>query len=202
MKSIILASKSIDRAEILRRAKVSFEVLITNVNEDKYKKEISNPIDLVRKLAEVKALHAKEKLKNANRNLIIIAADTIVELSGEVIGKPKNEGEAFQILKKLSGKTHNLITGIAITNTQSEKIKINYDSTSVRFLDLSDEDIYGYIKTKEWEGRAGAYSIGDKASLFIKSIQGSPSNVIGLPMHKIHEILKNEFDLNLLQLID
>ncbi|MHA1150945.1 MAG: Maf family protein [Promethearchaeota archaeon] len=198
MKKIILASKSIDRGELLGRSKSRFEVLITNVNEEEYKKEFSEPLTLVKELAKAKAENARERLKQSNKEAIIIAADTIVELEGKIIGKAKNEEEAYKILKKLTGQTHNLITGIAIGETTSNRMIIDYDSTSVQFLKLTIEEIQAYIKTGEWKGRAGAYSIRDRASLFIKSVNGSPSNVIGLPMQKIFKILKEDFNLNLL----
>lgn len=199
MKKIILASKSTDRREILKRIKIPFEILITNINEQKYKTSFTNPIELVKELAKAKALYAKENLLKSKVDAVIIAADTIVECDGDIIGKANNKREAFEILKKLEGKTHNLITGIAITETNNPKILIDSDTTIVEFLDISDEDIWGYINTSEWIGRAGAYSIRDKASLFINKINGSPSNVIGLPMHKVFKIMKNEFGLNLFQ---
>ena len=199
MKKFVLASKSIDRSELFKRSKIPFEVLITNVDEKKYKSKIPDPIELIKKLAEKKVLKARKMLINENEDAIIIAADTIVELDGEVIGKATNEQQAFKILKKLAGKTHQLMTGIAITETSSSKIHVDYDSTKVKFKNLSNDEIWGYINSGEWKGRAGAYSIRDKASLFIESIEGSPSNVIGLPMHKIHEILKMSFSINLIQ---
>ena len=123
-----------------------------------------------------------------------------MELEGEIIGKAFNDEEAFNIIKKLRGKTHNLITGVAITETHKLKIIVDSDITTVEFLYLSDEDIWNYINTNEWKGRAGAYSIMDKASLFINRIIGATSNVIGLPMHKIYKILKSEFKMNLFQI--
>jgi septum formation protein len=104
------------------------------------------------------------------------------------------------MLKSLANRSHNLITGIAITSVDDTKIIIDYDTTVVTFLDLSDDDIRNYLKSEEWKGRAGAYSIRDRASLFVKEIRGSPSNVIGLPMQKIFKILKTEFNLNLFEL--
>ncbi len=199
MKKIILASKSIDRSKILKRLNISFEILDTNINESDYKDQYSDPIDLVKELAKVKALKAKELLKNEEIETIIIAADTIVEINGKIIGKAQNEIDAFQILKFLSNRSHNLITGIALTSVDDPKIIVDYDITMVTFTEVSDADIRNYIKIEEWKGRAGAYSIRDRASLFIKEIRGSPSNVIGLPMHKIFEILKSEFNLNLFE---
>jgi septum formation protein len=151
----------------------------------------------VKELAKAKLLYVKDELIKTNRHALIIAADTIVELNGVIIGKAKNPKEAYKILKTLMGKSHNLITGIAITDTDDLKVIIDHDITSVEFLTLSDAEIEKYVKTNEWKGRAGAYSINDKASLFISKINGSSSNVIGLPMHKLYEILKNEFGLNL-----
>lgn len=197
MKKIILASKSIDRSELLKKAGIPFEKIVTNIDEEKYKAKYSHGNDLVKELAKVKALFAKNKLIKSKLNALIVAADTLVILEGEIIGKAQTEEEAFKIIKKLTGRTHELITGIAITETNNPKIVIDSDTTFVQFLKLSDEEIIQYIKTDEWKGRAGAYSINDKASLFIKKINGSSSNVIGLPMHKLYKILRTEFGLNL-----
>ncbi|MFX1391126.1 MAG: Maf family protein [Promethearchaeota archaeon] len=196
MKKILLASKSIDRSNLLDHAGISFEIFVSNIDEEKYKKLFPNPIDLVKELAKAKTLFVKKKIEN-ELEAIIIGADTIVELDGEIIGKPHNEKDAFNILRKLMGKAHKLITGMAISETNNPKIIVDLDTTIVEFIQLSDMEIINYIKTNEWKGRAGAYSIMDRASLFIKKIEGSSSNVIGLPMHKLFEILKSEFNQNL-----
>ena len=198
MKNIILASGSADRREILNRIVVPFKTIITDIDEDSFKSSISDPIDLTKTLAEEKAKAAKKTLLEKKIEGIIIAADTLVELNGQIIGKPLDEKDAFRILKLLINHAHNLITGIAITETSSPTMIKDYESTKVEFLPLTDEEIRNYLKCGEWKGRAGAYSIRDRASLFIKSIEGSPSNVIGLSMHKIFEHLKQEFNLNLL----
>ena len=198
MRSIVLASKSLDRRKLFNLAKMEFEVLETNIDEEKFKSKINDPIQLVTLLAEEKLNYAKKILEQENKDAIIIAADTVVECNNEIIGKAKDENHAFEILKKLSDSTHNLITGFAITETNNPKLIVDYDITSVKFLDLSENDIREYIKSEEWKGRAGAYSIRERASLFIESVNGSISNVIGLPMQKIYVILKNEFSLNLL----
>ncbi len=200
MKKIILASKSIDRKKIFKRLNIPFETIITNIDEGYYKRIFSNPVELVKEIAKAKALKAKDLLKNKNIEAIIIAADTIVEFKGKIIGKAKNKAQAFQILKSLINRSHNLITGVAITELNDPKIVVDYDCTIVTLLDISDNEIRNYINTEEWKGRAGAYSIRDRASLFIKEIRGSPSNVIGLPMQKIFEILKKDFGLNLLDI--
>jgi septum formation protein len=197
LKKIILASKSIDRSEILKRAGVPFEKLVASIDEEKYREKFSDAENLVKELAKAKVLFARSELLKTELDAIIVAADTVVVLDAEIIGKAQNEEEAFKILKKLIGRTHKLITGIAIAETNNPKIIIDSDTTFVHFLKLSDNEIIQYIKSNEWKGRAGAYSIKDKASLFIKKINGSSSNVIGLPMHKLFEILRKEFRLNL-----
>jgi len=195
---IILASKSPDRRELFKQARIPIEVLKTEVDEEQFKKEIKDPIELVMELARTKGLNAKEVMQRSKKEGIIIAADTVVELNGEIIGKAQDEQDAFRILKKLIGKTHNLLTGIAITNSYESKVITDYESTTVKFLKLSDDEIWNYIRSGDWKGRAGAYAITEKASVFIEYIKGSPSNVIGLPMHKIFLILKNDFDFNIL----
>ncbi len=197
MKKIILASKSIDRKKIFNRLNIPFETIITDIDEGYYKGIFSNPVELVKEIAKAKALKAKNLLKNKNMDAIIIAADTVVEFKGIIIGKAKNKAQAFQILKSLINSSHNLLTGVAITELNDPKVVVDYDCTIVTFLDISDNEIRNYINTEEWKGRAGAYSIRDRASLFIKEIRGSPSNVIGLPMQKIFKILKKDFSLNL-----
>ncbi len=197
LKKIILASKSIDRSGILKQAGIPFEILVANIDEEKYKAEISDANNLVKELAKAKVLFVRNELLKTGLDAIIIAADTVVVLDGEIIGKAQNEEEAFKILKKLIGRTHELVTGIAIAEVNNPKIITDSDTTIVHFLKLSDKEIINYIKSNEWKGRAGAYSIKDKASLFIKKINGSSSNVIGLPMHKLFEILRREFRLNL-----
>ena len=199
MERIILASKSLDRRELFKQARIPIEVLKTDVDEERLKKEIKDPIQLVMELARIKGLNAKEVMQRSKKEGIIIAADTIVELNDEIIGKALDEQDAFRILKKLIGKTHNLLTGIAITDSYDSKVITDYESTTVKFLKLSNNEIKSYIKSGDWKGRAGAYAITEKASLFIEYIQGSPSNVIGLPMHKIFLILKNSFNFNILE---
>ncbi|MFW9973285.1 MAG: Maf family protein [Candidatus Odinarchaeota archaeon] len=198
MKKIILASKSVDRSELFKRAGIPFETFVTHIDEKKYWSMFLNANNLVKELAKAKAISAKNVFLKKGIDALIIAADTIVLFDGEIIGKAQNEEEAFKILNKLAGRTHELLTGIAITEVNSSKLVVNSDITFVQFLELSDEEIRAYIKTNEWKERAGAYSVIDKASLFIKKIEGSSSNVIGMPMHKLYQILRNEFNINLL----
>jgi len=198
LKKIILASKSIDRKELLKRVNIPFIAIHSDINEEQYKNDIDDPIELVKSLAKEKALFVKKKIKNRYREAIIIAADTIVFYNQQIIGKAKNQEEAFNILKKLGGNSHQLITGIALTEVGRDKIITDFEESEVSFLNLSNEEIWNYIKTQEWMGRAGAYSLRERASLFIDSINGSYSNVLGLPISKIYQILKADFEVNLL----
>jgi len=196
---IILASGSRDRAKSFERAQLDFEIIISDFSEEELKGKELSPIELSIKLAKMKVLDVKKKMEFKGIDAIIIAADTLVEFKGNIIGKPMDENHALKILKKLNNNIHKLISAIAVTRTFNDKIISDYDITSVNFLDLSIDEIKLYIKTGEWKGRAGAYSIRNKASLFIDKIEGSPSNVIGIPMHKLFLILKNEFNYNLLR---
>ncbi|MFX1376697.1 MAG: Maf family protein [Promethearchaeota archaeon] len=201
MKPIILASKSLDRQELFKHVRIPIEIFEMDVDEEELKKKIKDPIELVNELSRAKALFARNSLRNSKKDAIIIAADTIVELNGEIIGKAMDEQDAFKILKKLIGNSHNLLTGICITSIFNSNIITDYENTIVRFLKLSDNEIKAYIKVGDWQGRAGAYAITERASLFIEYIQGSFSNVIGLPMHKIFLLLKKHFNINLLEII-
>lgn len=202
MKKIILASGSSDRRALLERLAIPFDIFITNVNEEEYKNRFEDPIELVMRLAESKAKIAKKLMNHDVFEIddLIIAADTIVECDGQIIGKAKNKDHAYIILKTLNNSTHNLITGIAITLFNDSRIITDFERTKVTFMNLTNKEIQKYIDFGEWKGRAGAYSIFDKASMLIKKIEGSPSNVIGLPIQKIYHIIKNEFSINLMDL--
>jgi septum formation protein len=200
MKKIILASRSADRNELFKHIKIPFDVMFSDIDEEYYKENFLDPYELVQKLAKAKALNIKNKLSHTNLEALIIAADTVVEIKGTIIGKAVDKDHAFRILKKLSGQSHNLITGIAITEVSHPKLICDYDKTIVHFSNISENEIKAYLETDEWIGRAGAYSIRERAALFIDSIEGSFSNVVGLPLNKIFRIIKDEFRLNLLEL--
>ncbi len=184
---------------LLEQIKIPFNIVVSDIDESKFKIKIKNPFELVKVLAKEKARRALTKLKERGNEGIVIAADTIVEICGNVIGKASDEGEAKRILAELSGKTHKLITGLAICSTNSDRLVIDYATSEVTFLELSSEDIDLYIACGEWKGRAGAYSIRERANLFINSIVGSPTNVLGLPSSLLYRLLKKNFNYNLLE---
>ncbi|MFW9950455.1 MAG: nucleoside triphosphate pyrophosphatase [Candidatus Thorarchaeota archaeon] len=200
MKKIILASRSKDREELLKLIKIPFVGIFSKVDEEFYKTKFSNPYKLVQELAKAKAIDIKNKFNKNDSDALVIAADTIVEIDGIIIGKPVNKEHAFEILNKLNNRAHNLITGLAVTEISTPKLVSDYDKTIVHFSYITNDEIKSYLETNEWKDRAGAYSIKDKAALFINSIQGSYSNVIGLPLNKLFKICKEEFNFNLLKL--
>ncbi|MFW5873415.1 MAG: Maf family protein [Bacillota bacterium] len=190
--SLILASESPRRRELLSRLKLNFKVEPSKINEDNYNAE--NPIELVKLLSVEKAKEVGKKYNNA----IILAADTIVVMGKNILGKPENKKEAIRMLKKLSGKEHEVYTGIAfyIKRKSGTKLISDIDSSKVRMRNYSIEEIKSYIKTGEYKGKAGSYAIQGYGSLLVKEIKGSYFTIMGLPVHKLAEVLP-EYDIDL-----
>jgi|SRR5690554_4164958 len=182
---IYLASKSPRRQKLLKQINLDFKVITVDVNESLKINEL--PAKAVKRLASEKLKKAKEKIKKG----IIITADTIVVLNKEILGKPINEKDAFKILNKLSGKTHIVYTGFAISNLQEEKTIIDYEKTLVTFRKLNRKEILDYIRTGSPMDKAGAYGIQDDfGAVFIKKINGCYYNVVGLPLSKVYSTLQ------------
>ena len=192
MKEIILASNSPRRRELLKKLDIEFNVVISNIEEE-INSNIS-PYELACNLAHQKAKDVLTKIKD---KAIIIAADTVV-IHNEVLGKPKTKQEAYEMLKSLSGTTHEVVTGLVVIDSYSYKEIIEYEVTKVSFREIENEEIYRYIETGEPMDKAGAYGIQGKASLFIEKINGDYYNVMGLPVYRLGNILKNNFNINLL----
>ena len=126
-----------------------------------------------------------------------MSADTLVELDGKLLGKPKNREDAKIMIESLSGRIHNVYTGYAIFKL-SEKIKyVNYQKSSVKFYELSDLEIENYLDTLEYKDKAGAYGIQGKGSLLVEEIRGDYFNIVGLPIGKINRDLIRLFNFNL-----
>jgi septum formation protein len=182
-RKLILASRSPRRADILRKEGIEFEVrLPPNIKEES---ATCDPVEHV-------LLLSKEKAQSVSRQVeegIILGADTIVVLDGEIMGKPQNKEEAFFILRKLSGKKHRVYTGITLLNKYNGKMISDYDCTEVKFNQLEDEKIVAYIETGEPMDKAGAYGIQGMGNFLVDYIQGSLDNVIGLPTDKLKEML-------------
>ena len=180
---LVLASKSPRRSEILKNAGIDFVVRVADADETI--PDGTKPCDAVVFLAAKKAM----AVKRADDELIL-GADTVVVLDDEILGKPKDKEDAFNMIKKLSGRVHSVFTGVcAITDGFSMTFA---EETKVEFCKLTDDEINAYINTDEPYDKAGAYGIQGLASKFIRGIEGDYFNVVGLPMNAIYQkILKN-----------
>jgi septum formation protein len=183
-RKLILASSSPRRRQILSDAHVRFEIRIPpNINEESLSPD---PVEHVLSVSRAKAESISPQIAEG----IILGADTIVVLNGEILGKPQDKREAFLILKKLSGKTHTVYTGITLINKLNGKTLSDYDSTEVTFNRLEEDKIGSYIETGEPMDKAGAYGIQGMGAFLVKEIKGNLDNVIGLPTEKLKEMLK------------
>jgi septum formation protein len=181
---LILASGSPRRAEILRVAAIPFTVLSSAVDETPFPGE--SPQDHVQRLANAKAeLVAARAVGPA----IIIAADTVVALDGRILGKPRSSDDARNMLERLSGHTHSVITGVALIRLPDAERRTFVESTLVHFAKLSEEELNRYLATDEPYDKAGAYAIQGRASRFIPRIEGCYFNVVGLPLARLQHSL-------------
>jgi septum formation protein len=190
MKSIVLASQSPRRKQLLEWAEIDFDVLVKETDES-FPKELS-VTDVPVHIARNKALAVQQSdiYKRYERGNIIVAADTIVVLDNSIIGKPADEEEAIRILLRLSGKTHFVITGVVMMTDQKE-IAFS-DTTEVSFHELTDEQINYYVENYRPLDKAGAYAIQEWIGVTgIKSIKGDFYNVMGLPVSRVVKELKN-----------
>jgi len=179
---LILASRSPRRAQLLTAAGVVFEVLAVDVDETPLPNEA--PAAYVERLAIEKAT-AVLALRPAAR---VLGADTTVTVDSEILGKPLDDEDAGRMLRKLSGRAHLVHTGVAVVSARG--VQSGVDTTRVWFDPMTDEDISWYVATGEPVDRAGAYAIQGFASRFIPRIEGSYSNVVGLPVAMVSSILK------------
>ncbi len=178
-KHIILASRSPRRAFLLEQVGLHFEQIPSHIEEN-FNGML--PEEFVLYYSRKKA----EEVQKSHPDSLIIGADTIVVLNNEIIGKPQNDEEAFQILKKLSGKCHEVLTGVSILFHDSQLSDIA--KTKVFFKLISDEDIKEYISTGEPMDKAGAYGIQGYGSQFIDKIEGCYFNVMGFPISLFYEM--------------
>jgi septum formation protein len=184
---LVLASQSPRRQELLKWAYLPFEVLVSSLPEESSKVV---PAELAMDLALQKALHVKRQRQNA----VIIGADTIVVLDQNILGKPKDRAMARQMLQKLQGRSHEVITGVSFV--YGEQSMTFYESTVVNFDRISDDLLECYLDTNESMDKAGAYGIQGAALGFIGKIEGSYSNVVGLPVNLVVKKLPHFLDLD------
>lgn len=195
---VVLASKSPRRREILTALGVRFDIVSADADESS---DITDPSLLVRELALRKGRATRELLRQRgewNSDTLIIASDTVVAAGDEILGKPADEADAARMLGLLSGTEHRVISGIALLKGEDEIA--DHDSTAVRFAAMSAAEINWYVKSGEPMDKAGAYAVQGLASIFIQGLDGCYFNVVGLPVHKLNELMTAFLGHGLVQL--
>ncbi|OQA50146.1 MAG: Septum formation protein Maf [Firmicutes bacterium ADurb.Bin300] len=185
--ALVLASASPRRREIMRLAGYSFSVI--NPNADESVPENLNAKQVAQQLSLTKAQTA---IQLVNDDDVVVCADTIVEIDGQILGKPRSRDEAFDMLKTLSGKTHIVYTGVTVA--KSKNFETFSEKTLVTFYELSNSEINNYIDTKEPFDKAGAYGIQGIGCVLVKKIRGDYFNVMGLPIARLSRVLSKYAD--------
>jgi septum formation protein len=198
---LILASASPRRAELLRAAGYDFDIVASDVDESI--RDGESPAAYVRRLAAEKSAAAQKYVASGFsrtehdgppkgghhvlEHVLVLGADTTVLIDGEILGKPTDEADVARMLRRLSGRRHEVLTGVSLRRGAYELGRV--ETTAVEFAPLSDEDIAWYVASREGRDKAGAYAIQGLASRFIPRIDGSYSNVVGLPLACVRELL-------------
>mgnify|MGYP005756029997 FL=1 len=193
MEKIVLASASPRRRELLEQIGIKFDIVVSNEPEDEIDKSLS-PENYTSELALMKACNVAKKLTGTKRkDSLIIAADTVVDSDGKILGKQKESDDAFRILKSLSGKAHEVYTGICVMRLTDGYATSKSIKTTVKFKKLTDKTIKAYIKTGEPADKAGAYGIQGRGAVLVEEICGDYFNVVGLPLSALYDVLISEF---------
>ena len=184
MDAIILASSSPRRRDLLSMAGIPFKVWPAEVDEGSVEFD-GTPAERAEKLAQLKACAVAGKVKKG----LVLGADTIVVCDGRIFGKPADDDDARKMLETLNGREHLVITGIALVNAGNREIRTGHETTRVRFSRLKNREIEAYINTGEHMDKAGAYAVQGKGAFFVEGIDGCYSNVVGLPLKKLYNML-------------
>lgn len=194
--AVYLASRSPRRRELLAQVGISFEPLLfracsrhdPEVCEDTLANEA--PEDYVQRIALAKVAHGQHlrQIRKLPAGLIL-SADTAVDIDGEIIGKPRDAWDAVQILQRLSGRAHRVLTAVAVADSSHHKVAVSI--SEVRFRQLNDEEIHRYVASNEPMDKAGAYGIQGRAAMFVESIHGSHSGIVGLPLSETVMLLRH-----------
>ncbi len=189
MKKMILASGSPRRKEIMEQAGYSFEIRVSE-KEESY--QSTEPDKVVKELALLKADDVAEQTEK--KNIIVIGADTVVVHRGTILGKPKDDEDAFSMIQRMQGEVHSVYTGVAILSFDEDGVRTIVNDaveTKVFVDDMTEEEIYAYLATGEHRDKAGSYGIQGKFAPYIERIEGDYYNVVGLPISYIRKVLKN-----------
>lgn len=189
--NLVLASQSVGRRDVLKDANIAFIVDPAHIDESKFQNAS------IEQLVEILAYEKAKVVAKRHQSGIILAADTMVFCNGEIIGKATDQDDALKIMTMLSGTTHQVYTGVAIIDLATKKFIQTHVTTNVTFRDLTANEINEYLTTGEYIGKAGAYSAQLRKNNFISKIEGSITNVVGLPLERLLEIFSEwEYELN------
>lgn len=184
MMDFILASASARRKELLEKAGYRFSVVVSDVDEEVFGNPV--PIERAKEIAMAKAMAvAKDWPKS-----LVLGADTIAQVDGDIIGKPTDVEDAERIVRKLFSKPHEVITGVAIICVSQGIEIVDADVTTVYPKAMSEEQIRGHLDGGSWQGKAGAYAIQETGDEFVETLDGSMTNVMGLPMEMVSRLLE------------
>ena len=192
----ILASKSPRRKEILEMLGLDFEIVTADTDESSTERD---PHKLVELLSLRKGLAVRDRLLAEGRDLsdtVIVSSDTVVAIDGEILGKPQDADDASRMLRMLSGRSHEVVSGVALIG--EGRIGASHEVTEVEFDEWDDETIEKYISVARPYDKAGAYAIQGLASVWIKGIRGCYFNVVGLPVHRLDRLYRELFGKKLL----
>lgn len=182
----ILASGSLRRQELLSRLLSDYAIVVSDFDEDSIPYE-GDPEEYVMTLALQKARTVQAQFPD---NPVVLGSDTVVCQDGEILGKPRNREDAYRMLQNLSGKSHQVYSGIALLLDSQKGEELTCTKTSVKFSELSHEEIEAYLDAQEWQDKAGAYGIQGYAARFVEEIHGDYYNVMGLPLSTLYQLLK------------
>lgn len=192
---LYLASRSPRRRELLHQIGIDFDTVVfrdgmrADSETDETPKSGESPVVYVERVARAKAMHGLRIVEERRLPMRpVLAADTTLELDGQIIGKPNDMADAAAILRRLSGQTHRVLTGVAINHQRRTEYVLSI--SEVRFRQIDDEEIRHYVISGEPMDKAGAYGIQGRAGLFVEHISGSYSGVMGLPVCETGELLK------------
>lgn len=182
---LVLASASPRRLQLLRQ--IGIEPLVEPAHVDETMTDGTPPEEAVVALAESKAREIADR--HRGEDLVVLGADTLVVVDGTALGKPEDDAAAAEMLRRLSGRTHQVVTGVAVIATATGDSRTGLATTEVRMRPLADDEIAAYVASGEPRDKAGAYAIQGRAAVFVEGIVGDHSNVVGLPLPLVDRLL-------------
>ncbi|HEY8424818.1 MAG TPA: Maf family protein [Limnochordales bacterium] len=189
--TLVLASTSPRRRQLLAMLGTRFELESPSVDESAFD-DAASPDRLVMRLAEAKARDVAARRPHD----VVVGADTVVVLDGQILGKPRDREEARRMLTRLSGRTHQVWTGVAVVHLVAGRVAVEAERTDVTFRALSADEVDRYVQLGEGMDKAGAYAVQGVGAVFVERLEGCYFNVVGLPLARLHRMLEG-FGLSL-----